>query len=389
MVSSGITSGAGAALPEKSDGGSLSAAGNASDVPYRWIINPTFDLLFVAGGAFFLLVAINYLCLGMKVAAYDPRYPLGATSLLFVIAFLAVHALGDSHIFATFMRIWSCPEDKKRFAFYRVWLTAVLIPLFIIGMNSAVFTGALLSIFLLTAFWHWTTQAFGISLIYCQKHGYSMTAFERDAFRWFMRGLAGYFIIRMLVFPDRYVPSNFAAVPVTKFPALPEPVHAIASWALILVVSAFVAITLRKLVTERKFPPLPVLSMIAVICCFGFAEDRESMLIWFYGPAFFHGSQYLAVTLSYHLKQQGLPEGMPTSQISRLMFGLPGLKYMAIAIAGGIVLYVGIPAISALFGYDRIMVLGLVFSLLSLHHIITDAAIWRLRDPQCRRLLIS
>jgi hypothetical protein len=71
------------------------------------------------------------------------------------------------------------------------------------------------------------------------------------------------------------------------------------------------------------------------------------------------------------------------------MFGLPGLKYMAIAIAGGIVLYVGIPAISALFGYDRIMVLGLVFSLLSLHHIITDAAIWRLRDPQCRRLLIS
>lgn len=387
MVSSGITPGAGA-LPEESDADSGNAAGSAA-VPYRWIINPTFDFLFVAGGAFFLLIAINYLCLGMKVAAYDPRYPLEATSVLFVIAFLSVHTLGDSHIFATFMRIWSCPEDKKRFAFYRVWLTAALIPLFILGLNSALFTGALLSIFLLTAFWHWTTQAFGISLIYCQKHGYSMTVFERDAFRWFMRGLAGYFIIRMLVFPDRYVPSNFAAVPVTKFPALPEPLHEAARWALILVITAFVATVLRKLLTEKKFLPFPVLSMIAVICCFGFAEDRESMLIWFYGPAFFHGSQYLAVTLSYHLKQQGLPEGMPTSQISRLMFGLPGLKYMAIAIAGGIVLYVGIPAVSALFGYDRIMVLGLVFSLLSLHHIITDAAIWRLRDPNCRRLLIS
>lgn len=379
MVSGGITSGA--RIPGE--------APASTSAPYRWIINPVFDLLFVSGGAFFLLIAMNYLCLGSKVAAYDPRYPLGATSVLFIIAFLAVHTLGDSHIFATFMRIWSCPEDKQRFQFYRVWLTLALIPMFIIGLNSAVFTGALLSVFLLTAYWHWTTQAFGISLIYCQKHGYAMSKLERDVFRWFMWGMAGYFIIRMLVFPDRYVPSNFAAVPVTKFPPLPEPIHEIARWALIFIVTAFVAIVTRKLVTEKKFLPLPVLSMIAVISCFGFAEDAESMLIWFYGPAFFHGSQYLSVTLSYHLKQQGLPENMPTSRISRLVFGRPGLKYMGIAVTGGIALYVCIPAISALFGYDRIMVLGLVFSLLSLHHIITDAAIWRLRDPHCRRLLIS
>ena len=53
-------------------------------------------------------------------------------------------------------------------------------------------TGTFVYIYLITVFWHYTAQTFGISLIYCYKRGYIMSNIEKDIFRWFMFSMVGF-----------------------------------------------------------------------------------------------------------------------------------------------------------------------------------------------------
>ena len=47
-------------------------------------------------------------------------------------------------------------------------------------------------------------------------------------------------------------------------------------------------------------------------------------MFWFFVPGFFHGSQYLAVCLSYYLKERGMPNGMNSWEISKVALGGSG-----------------------------------------------------------------
>jgi len=40
-------------------------------------------------------------------------------------------------------------------------------------------------------------------------------------------------------------------------------------------------------------------------------------------------------------------------------------------------------------GFPFAMMGGLVLACVNYHHFITDAAIWRLKDPRCRKILLA
>ena len=378
---SGTTSGV--AVPDLPSGTPLSGD------PYPWIINPAFDLIFVAGGGAAVLVLINLLSFGIQLPVCNLKDMTTVSTWLYLAAFVGMHIFSDSHIVAMHMRIWSNAKERRRFSFYRTWLVLASAGLFCAGLTAPGIVGFLVLIFFVTRFWHWSTQAFGIALIYCQKRGYSMTRIERNIFRYFILTMAVYFGVRMLTFPDRYYPADFTGVPLPRFPPLPEIVHDIARGTVVLLAILFVALILKKLLCEKRLIPLPAMMLVLFVSCFGLAENSGFNLLWFYGPGFFHGSQYMAVTLSYHLKDRGLPEGMSTWDISKLVFGPPGFKYFGTAFLGGMFLYAWLPTAFSQIGYDRILIAGLLLSVLNFHHFITDAAIWRMRDPRCRRLLVS
>jgi hypothetical protein len=106
-------------------------------------------------------------------------------------------------------------------------------------------------------------------------------------------------------------------------------------------------------------------------------------------PTFYHASQYLVVTTAYYLKERGLPGDVPTSRIATLLVKEVVINYAVIIAATGALLYIGIPRLLFEIGFDKSLCLCVVYCVFNLHHYLTDAAIWKMRDPEVRKLLVA
>lgn len=366
--------------------GSMDAPKSASsEKPYPWIISPFIDFFFICGGGALIFFAVNYLYLGWTIptSLTDP-----ASFWLVTIGFLSQHLFADSHNSATYLRIWGSAEDQARFKFHRTWLAYSTIPMFILGLSVKGLTGTFVYIYLITVYWHYVAQTFGIALIYCYKRGYYMTAIEKEIFRWFMFSMVGWTTIRFLTFRD-LSPRNWYGVDIPFWGPLPEVFHNTSRFLFFFMAVAFVIVLVRKYLREDKIMPWQAFLLIFTVGCLGLSKDVANTMFWLYVPGFFHGSQYLAVCLAYYLKERGMPEGMNTWEISKFAMGAPGMKYLGLVILSGVFFYVGIPHFFMQIGYNFSMIGGLVLACVNYHHFITDAAIWRLRDPYCRKILLA
>ncbi len=368
-------------MPERSGDNTASAAPG----PYPWIINPVFDFVFVTGGGVLCLMLINYFFIGWTIPT---EFNTPSQMFLITAMFLSQHIFADSHNTATYMRIWGSSEDQERFKFYRTWLVYSCIPIFVLGLLKPDFTSALVYLYLITVFWHYAAQAFGISLIYCYKRGYYLNSWEKEIFRWFILSMSTYVIIRFLTY-QTFSPRNFYGVPIPFWGPLPEVFFKASQFIFLCLAVLFVFVVLKKFIKEKKLIPLPSMLLVLTVSCLGLSQDSSNAMMWFYVPGFFHGSQYLAVCLSYYLKEQGMPEGMSTWDVAKVAVKAPGLKYVGTVILTGCFFYVGIPHFFMQLGFDYAMVGGLVLGVVNYHHFITDAAIWRLRDKRCRELLLA
>lgn len=357
----------------------------AAEAPYAWIINPVFDFLLVCGGGPLLLFLLNYLYLGW-VVPHDLSS--SAQKTLIVLGYLGQHIFADSHNTATYMRIWGSAEDRERFKFHRTWLVYSCIPIFALGLTLPGFTSNLVYLYLVTVFWHYAAQTFGIALIYCYKRGYYLNNTEKEIFRWFILSMSGYVIVRFLSSPD-ISPKQWFGVDMPFWGPIPQVVVSVAKFLFLMLTASFVGVVLKKYFVDGKLIPIPSLILVITLACLGLARDTASLMMWFYVPPFFHGSQYLAVCLAYYLKERGFPEGVPFSQIGSMLKTWPALRYWGTVVLTGCFFYVGIPHFFRQIGYDYAMVAGLVLGVVNYHHFITDAAIWRLRDPRCRKILLA
>jgi hypothetical protein len=353
--------------------------------PYPWIISPFLDLFFVCGLGALIFFAVNYAYLGWGVPSSlkDP-----ASWWLITVGALSQHVFADSHNSATYLRIWGSAEDQSRFKFHRTWLAYSVIPMFVMGLTLPKLTSSMVYIYLITVYWHYVAQAFGISLIYCYKRGYMLSNKEKEIFRWFMFSLVGFTTSRFLAVPN-YSPKSWYGLEMPTWAQMPPVVHNCARFALIFMTAVFVGMILRKYLTQNKLIPLPSVLCIVTVACLGLSTDMANLMLWLYVPGFFHGSQYIAVCLAYYLKERGMPNGMNSWEISKVALAGPGLKYVGVVVLSGCFFYVGIPHFFNQLGYDYALVAGLVLACVNYHHFITDAAIWRLRDPYCRKILLA
>jgi hypothetical protein len=360
---------------------------NTGAAPYPWIISKNFDFFFVCGGAVWILLAINYLFLGWTVPVSstigDPL-----ARFLMIVILIGQHVSADSHNAATYLRIYGSQEDRSRFHFYGKWLALSCIPVFFMGINVPSLAGAFVLIYLLTVFWHYAAQTFGVSLIYCYKQGYFLKSKEKEIYRGFILSMSALILVRLMTFQE-LSPKNFFGVELPFWGPLPLWFYHGCLVVFIGFTVAFSVVLLKNLVVEKKMMPWPALLCISTIALIGFSYGTLSTMVWFYIPVFFHGTQYLAVCLSYYLKERGLPEHTAPSQMSQLVMSPTGLQYLGLVILIGAFLYVAIPHICQSIGYDYALVAGVVLATVNYHHFITDAAIWRLRDPRCRQILLA
>ncbi len=350
-----------------------------------WIVDPIFDLLFIAGGLPLLLILINYLVTGWNGPKPFPAEQSRISALLLGLTLIGQHLFADSHNVATHLRIWGSSEDRSRFRFYRTWLVALFVPLFIFGLCSAEITGLYVYIFIMAVFWHYAAQSYGIALIYCMKRGYFLRPLEKRLVKLCMTSLSAFAILRMLSL-RQFSPFEWYGVPLPFWGPFPPIFYRAAGAVFALSLLAFSAMVLFKLVREKKLIPLPSLLVLIAVIALGLSEGSANSLLWFYIPPFFHGTQYLAIYLTYALKERGEFEGISTKSL--FLSPVAG-RLFATSVVVGAFLYAAIPHFFQQFGYSYPMVAGLVIAIVNFHHFFTDAAIWKLRDPHCRELLLS
>jgi hypothetical protein len=150
-----------------------------------------------------------------------------------------------------------------------------------------------------------------------------------------MHSLSFFVITRILCFRE-YSPLNFFGIRLPFF-GLPHIFNDVARLCFIGMAVAFVVVVLAKFLRDKQLIPVPALCLIVTILGIGASAGFANSLIWLYGPPFFHGSQYLAVSLGYYLKEKGLSEGRINEVGRHLLkeFVSPaGLRYWAMVISG-------------------------------------------------------
>lgn len=341
-----------------------------------WIVNPLFDVLFVLGGGVVILLLLNYACMGSLTPPTRASGP--AAPGLLLVAWLGQHLLFDSHNAATYLRIWDADKSTECFRFHKSWLLYSCAPLFVAGLLNYGFACTLVYLYVLSVFAHVAIQALELALIYCRKRKYLLVQTEEKILRWFVYCLAVFFAIRMLTFPERYSPVYFLGLTMPKWPPLAEGIYSVAFCVLIVLSLAVAGVLLRKLIREQKLPPLPATLLMLMSACFGFAENTTSGVIWFYVPAFFHGSQYLSVSLADYLDNRGIPVTASPARWLHLG-GKHLLKYLALVVLIGSLLYVGVPTLMGDLGFDQALVAVLILAVVNYHQFITDLSIWHHR----------
>jgi hypothetical protein len=94
-------------------------------------------------------------------------------------------------------------------------------------------------------------------------------------------------------------------------------------------------------------------------------------------------------TTAYHLKERGLPEGLPPNQIASLLQTEETYRYLGFLLIAGLALFMGLPQMLAQFGFNLTTATAVIFTTAQFHHVLTDAAIWKMKDPKLRNLLVS
>lgn len=353
--------------------------------PYPWILHPAVDLLFCCGGFLCLLLAfIIYSGIAQQAELQSSSLGLGLLYLNVAGQLL----IATSHQPATLWRVFVSKPTRESVGPF-VFISGVgLAACGIYALFHGDFTGVLVRITFVWSIQHTLAQAYGVSLIYCMKRRYYLSGYERTIFYWmFQTGLI-YLAVRMFTYAN-FVQTDLYGLQLPIIGPVPEWICSKALAFFQLNSLLFVTVICHKYVREKVLIPFPAIATTFM----AFATLSLTYLLppafVIFIPTFYHASQYLVVTLAYYLKERGLPPGVAPANISAMLSKEVVFNYLVIISATGAVLYIGIPRLLYELGFDRSVCFCVVYCVFNLHHYLADAALWKMRDPEVRRLLIT
>lgn len=354
---------------------SQEAPTQSATAPRRWLVNPAIDLLFCCGGAVWIAGWIYV----QATASFDR----GIVDFYAIQSLVLMHFFSNPHTSATWVRIYGDRSEYNRFHVYAVWIALAMCALGCAALFLPGWPAALVNVYLLWVVIHYNAQVFGIAMLYCGRWGYRFSPFERNVFKWAMLFSAYYVIIRKLTLPE-YNHRNFLNLEMPFWGPLPEWILSLSFGLWAATGMLFVGILIDKFFREGIFPPLPAVLLVLSGLAFTLASGTFMNTLWLFIPPFFHGSQYLLVSGTFHFSKKRLDD---PSFVSRL-FSSEGLRYWVLMVIIGHFIYRGFPEMLQEMGVNYTAAAASVFAVVNFHHFLTDAAIWKLRDPKTREALM-
>ncbi len=352
--------------------------------PYKWILHPVIDILFVCGGFFWFLVAVLYAS-GLKVDLYGSptAFCLAATSII------GIQLMGDAHQPATLFRVYGSKTTRdtlgKPVALIGLVALAVGLCTFFVASTTTFF----LKIILAWGIQHQLAQSYGIALVYCYKRKYYLNKVEKKIMFSMVQATIVFMVLRMFALKD-FAAFKLNGYNVPFWQIVPEWLVTVSGVALAVSVLLFGGMVAGKYIKEKVMFPVPAFCTLMTLIALALCASNTFLVVWYlFSTWWFHSSQYLVITSAFYLKERGLPENVPFSQIARLLFTATFAKYYALLFSTGFLFFFLMPNWMADHGAEKAVAIAAVYVAANLHHYITDALIWKLRDPAIQKLLIA
>jgi len=320
----------------------------------RAFVNPTFDILFIAGGLSLVFGALVY-GTGFRIS--------GDATLTLVLLFA-----NFAHFAASTVRLYTKPGAVKTLPrALTLWM-----PVILVGLFTAVLLWAgwlvryIFAVFVIWSPYHYSAQTFGLSVMYAARSGCALSEPQRRTLWWACLMPFFWSLLR----PDAGAAwvlqgLGFHSVPV--FEAFRSSISLVLSLgALVTPVAVIARLKVRDGVA------LPVISVMTVMTnAIWWTFFNYVHAMWW--AAIFHGVQYLAIVTIFHVKER--------TQQTRSAYGplCHAVVFYGACVMTAYVLFVLWPDAYIWAGFDALLTAQLAIAVINIHHFIVDAFIWRLR----------
>ena len=340
----------------------------------RTFVGPVFDYLWIGAGASVPVLAL--VLFGQSLPGIGPLA--GGMARLADSALLpfVVLLLSSTHFAASTVRLYTKPDAVASLPF----VTLVLPALFLALLSFCVLVSDTLgrhlqALYLTWSPYHYAAQGYGLAVMYCYRSGCAIDGRSKKL----LRALAlAPFVAVFLTMPgvglSWLLPESvLAAAPVRAALAGVAPVLAVIAVAGPLALFAAFA---------RRAAPMPVIAplMLIVNALWWLALPPLQAFIW---ATFFHGIQYLAIVVIFHVRER---EGRAGGRRGALA---EGALFYAACLALGYALCNCLPQAYVFAGASTTESLLLVIAAVNIHHFVVDGFIWKLGRRDANRAVVD
>lgn len=325
----------------------------------RTFINPLFDYCVIGGGLSLIVLTL------LSVTGQLSETSVSAHAMPYFVL-----ASNSAHFAASSVRLYSKPGAVRDWPFLTLGLPIVTLAVLAIALLSPRGFGIHLNALYLTwSPFHYAAQAFGLACMYHYRSGGKLSESDRNllyatcllpfvyAFIFAEAGGLAWFV------PAAWFESN----------AMQRPLAFAHLGITFLVFAAPVALAARRHLNGEQ--GLPLISWLIVV------TNGAWWVIFNYFEAFawatvFHGVQYLAIVMIFHVKDRKATGADPRNPL------VIAFRFYAVCLGLGFLLFNVWPFAFQLSGFGLAESMLLCVAVINIHHFIVDRYIWRLRrDP--------
>jgi hypothetical protein len=283
----------------------------------------------------------------------------------------------SAHFAASTVRLYTKPGAYTSLPFLTMAFPLVSIAVLTLCIFQAARLGPhFQALYLTWSPYHYAAQAYGLAVMYSYRSGCVLSPINKTLLWW----------VSMLPFFYNFLGLQNAGlgwiVP-AELLTLP-PVNSTLRWlrlALILLASVMPAALFIK-VWRAKSGPMPLLSMLMVITngIWWLVLEPVGAFVW---ATIFHGVQYLAITVIFHLKDQMARADNRHGRLYHVLW------FYGVSLLLGYGLFNSLPLAYVFAGFGMVESMFLVVAAINIHHFIVDGFIWRLKKSDSNRRIVD
>jgi hypothetical protein len=283
----------------------------------------------------------------------------------------------SAHFAASTVRLYTKPGSYESLPFLTMGFPLLGLGVLTLCITLAEHVGPhLQALFLTWSPYHYSAQAYGLAVMYSYRSGCRLLPADKRRLWW----------VAMLPFFYNFLTAQGVGlrwlVPedVVARPAFASALFLVHYGLLVL---AFVTpVWLFVKVWRGPSGPMPLIALLAVVTngIWFFVLGPLQAFVW---ATIFHGVQYLAIVIVFHLRDQ---LARPDNRHGRLYHVL--WFYGACLLLGYVLLY-ALPLGYVFLGFGKVESVLLVVAAINIHHFIVDAFIWRLRQTDTNYRIVE